>query len=112
GVHGNHPWFRLPAIDSQKSRRANPPSCNQTHYASNCGISDSPQIKSAEQPWRVTVATKGSARGVIALEQTRGPDIEIQDDPGYVAGDNYTLYLRQTGRNTYRTVNPQGRIKR
>lgn len=61
---------------------------------------------------RVTEATKGDVRGVIALEQTRGPDLEIRDDPGYVAGDNYTLYLRKTGRNTYRTVNPQGRIKR
>lgn len=60
---------------------------------------------------RVTETLKGAARGVVVIEQTRGPGLEIRDDPGYVSGDNYTLYLRQTGGNTYRTVNPFGRIK-
>jgi len=45
------------------------------------------------------------------LEQTRGPSLEIADDPGYVQGDNYTLYLREIDNNTYRTVNPDGRIR-
>ena len=35
GVHGNHPWFRLPGIDSQKSCRENPTSYSQTHFVPN-----------------------------------------------------------------------------
>jgi len=54
---------------------------------------------------------KGYAKGVIRLEQTRGPELELADDPGYVTDDNYVLYLRETRPNTYRTVNPDGRIK-
>jgi len=60
---------------------------------------------------KVTEKLKGSAKKVIHLEQTRGPNLEIADDPGYVTNDSYILYLRKTGPNTYRTVNPDGRIK-
>ena len=49
-------------------------------------------------------------RGIV-LEPTRGPEMEIEDDPGYVQGDSYTLYLREIDNNTYRTVNPDGRIR-
>ncbi len=44
------------------------------------------------------------------LEQTRGLGLELVDDPGYVSGDDYVLYLREIETNTYRTVNPDGRI--
>jgi len=37
--------------------------------------------------------------------------LEIEDDPGYVTGDGYTLFLRQTGAKSYRVVNPNGRIR-
>ncbi len=60
---------------------------------------------------RVEDTLSGFTRRVIVLEQTRGPDLEIEDDPGYVQGDSYTLYLRQIDNNTYRTVNPSGRIR-
>jgi len=60
---------------------------------------------------RVEDAFKGRSRPVILLEQTRGPGLEIEDDPGYVAGDDYLLYLRQIAANTYRAVNPSGRIR-
>ncbi len=60
---------------------------------------------------RVEDAIKGQSRSVIRLEQTRGPGLEIEDDPGYVAGDDYILYLRQIGANTFRAVNPSGRIR-
>ena len=53
---------------------------------------------------------KGDSRRVIVLEQTRGLGLELIDDPGYVSGDDYVLYLRETDTNTYRTVNPDGRI--
>jgi len=53
---------------------------------------------------------KGNAKGVIRIEHTRGLGLEIEDDPGYVNGDNYLLFLRQLGAKTYRVVNPQGRI--
>ena len=36
--------------------------------------------------------------------------LELVDDPGYVSGDDYVLYLREINTNTYRTVNPDGRI--
>ncbi len=54
---------------------------------------------------------KGQSRPVIILEQTRGLGFEIEEDPGYVNGDDYVLYLREIGANTYRTVNPDGRIR-
>jgi hypothetical protein len=61
---------------------------------------------------RVTETLKGwSRRPVIVLEQTRGPGLEVEDDPGYVTGDDYGLYLREIGANTYRIVNPDGRIR-
>jgi len=60
---------------------------------------------------KVTEKLKGSTKKIILLEQTRGPNLEIADDPGYVTHDSYILYLRQTGSNTYRTVNPDGRIR-
>lgn len=61
---------------------------------------------------KVTEKLKGSAKKVVLLEQTRGPNLEIADDPGYVTNDSYILYLRQTGSNTYRIVNPDGRIRK
>ena len=60
---------------------------------------------------RVEDTLSGATRRVIVLEQTRGPGLELEDDPGYVTGDDYTLYLREIGNNTYRTVNPDGRIR-
>ena len=54
---------------------------------------------------------KGNARGVIRVEHTRGLGLEIVDDPGYVNGDDYLLFLRRTGANTFRVVNPDGRIQ-
>ncbi|MCH8996839.1 MAG: hypothetical protein IID48_01065 [Proteobacteria bacterium] len=60
---------------------------------------------------RVEDTLSGATRRVIVLEQTRGPGLELADDPGYVTGDGYTLYLREIGNNTYRTVNPDGRIR-
>jgi hypothetical protein len=59
---------------------------------------------------RVSDWIKGDSRRIIVLEQTRGLGLELVDDRGYVAGDDYLLYLRETGTNTYRTVNPEGRI--
>ena len=53
---------------------------------------------------------KGKANGVIRVEHTRGLGLEIEDDLGYVNGDNYLLFLRQLGAKTFRVVNPQGRI--
>ena len=53
----------------------------------------------------------GNSIPVILLEQTRGAGLEIEDDPGYLAGDTYLLYLRETGVNTYRVVNPSGRFR-
>ena len=60
---------------------------------------------------RVTENFKGGSRPVILLQQTRGPGLELEDGPGYVSGDDYLLYLRETEANTYRTVNPDGRIR-
>ena len=60
---------------------------------------------------RVTDELKGNASRVVRLEQTRGPSLEVVDDPGYVSGDSYTLYLRAIGANAYRVVNPDGRIR-
>ncbi len=60
---------------------------------------------------RVEGTLSGFTRPVIVLEQTRGAGLELEDDPGYVTGDDYTLYLREIGHNTYRTVNPNGRIR-
>jgi hypothetical protein len=60
---------------------------------------------------KVDEVFKGKTSRVIALQQTRGPGLEIDDDPGYVTGDSYTLFLRQTGANSYRVVNPDGRIR-
>lgn len=60
---------------------------------------------------RVNAVLSGVAARVIVLEQTRGPDLEVVDDPGYVVNDNYILYLRRLGANTFRTVNPQGRTR-
>ena len=60
---------------------------------------------------KVAETIKGKASRVIVLQQTRGPGLEIEDDPGYVTGDGYTLYLRQVGENSYRVVNPDGRIR-
>lgn len=54
----------------------------------------------------------GYAGHTIVLTQTRGPNLEIVDDPGYVVGDTYTLYLRQNSANSYHVVNPVGRIRR
>ena len=54
---------------------------------------------------------KGAVNGVIRIEQTRGLGLEIEDDPGYVNGDDYLLFLRQIGARTFRVVNPQGRIQ-
>lgn len=53
---------------------------------------------------------KGNAKGVVRVEHTRGLGLEIVDDPGYVNGDDYLLFLRQVGANTFRVVNPSGRI--
>ena len=53
---------------------------------------------------------KGNANGVIRIEHTRGLGLEIEDDPGYVNGDDYLLFLRQLGARTFRVVNPSGRI--
>ncbi len=60
---------------------------------------------------KVTDTFSGNTRPVILLEQTRGPSLELHDDPGYVQGDDYTLYLRELDANTYRVVNPDGRIR-
>ncbi len=60
---------------------------------------------------KVDKVFKGKTSRVIALKQTRGPGLEIEDDPGYVTGDSYTLFLRQTGANSYRVVNPDGRTR-
>ena len=54
---------------------------------------------------------KGNAKGVIRIEHTRGLGLEIEDDPGYVNGDDYLLFLRQIGARTFRVVNPSGRIQ-
>ena len=59
---------------------------------------------------RVSDWIKGNSRPVIVLEQTRGLGLELVGDPGYVSGDDYVLYLREIDANTYRTVNPDGRI--
>jgi hypothetical protein len=53
---------------------------------------------------------KGNSGRVIVLQQTRGLGLDLVDDPGYVSGDDYLLYLREVDTNTYRTVNPNGRI--
>jgi hypothetical protein len=53
---------------------------------------------------------KGNSGRVIVLQQTRGLGLDLVDDPGYVSGDDYLLYLREIDTNTYRTVNPNGRI--
>lgn len=60
---------------------------------------------------KTTDTLKGQAGAIIILEQTRGPNLEIEDDPGYVSGDNYHLFLRNIGKNKFRIVNPDGRIK-
>ncbi len=60
---------------------------------------------------RVADVFKGNARGAVVVQQTRGPGLEIADDPGYVTGDEYTLYLRQIGPRTFRVVNPDGRVR-
>lgn len=60
---------------------------------------------------KVEETFKGKTSRVITLLQTRGPGLEIADDPGYVTGDDYTLFLRQTGAKSYRVVNPDGRIR-
>jgi hypothetical protein len=54
---------------------------------------------------------KGNAKGVIRIEHTRGLGLEIEDDPGYVNGDDYLLFLRQMAARTFRVVNPSGRIQ-
>ena len=59
---------------------------------------------------QIRATFKGKAKGVIRIEHTRGLGLEIVDDPGYVNGDNYLLYLRQIGPKMFRVVNPQGRI--
>ncbi len=59
---------------------------------------------------QIRATFKGKAKGVIRVEHTRGLGLEIVDDPAYVNGDNYLLYLRQIGPNTFRVLNPQGRI--
>ena len=61
---------------------------------------------------QVTNSFRGAIKPVIVLEQTRGPDFEVEDDPGYVSGDRYVLYLRKLGNNAYRVVNPDGRVRR
>ena len=59
---------------------------------------------------QIRATFKGKAKGVIRIEHTRGLGLEIVDDPGYVNGDDYLLYLRQIGPNTFRVLSPQGRI--
>ena len=59
---------------------------------------------------RVSDWIKGDSGRVIVLQQTRGLGLELVDDPGYVSGDDYVLYLREIDTNNYRTVNPDGRI--
>lgn len=54
---------------------------------------------------------KGKAKGVIRVEHTRGLGLEIEDDPGYVNGDDYLLFLRKLGPRMFRVVNPKGRIQ-
>lgn len=68
------------------------------------------QLPVSQAILQVEETFKGQSTPIIRLEQTRGPGVEIEDDPGYVAGDTYILYLRQIDRGVYRTVNPQGRI--
>ena len=60
---------------------------------------------------QVNATYKGQSTPVITLEQSRGPGFEIEDDPGYVRDDDYILYLRLIGTNTYRIVNPDGRVR-
>lgn len=60
---------------------------------------------------RIEETFKGTSRPVIVLEQTRGPGLELREDPGYVSGDEYLLYLRQVDNREFRTVNPDGRIR-
>jgi hypothetical protein len=55
---------------------------------------------------------QGASKPVLVLEQTRGPGFEIEDDPGYVSGDDYILYLRQTSNGAYRIINPDGRVRK
>ena len=58
----------------------------------------------------VETSFKGNAKGAIRIEQTRGLGLEIEDDPGYINDDEYLLFLRRIGANTFRVVNPSGRI--
>jgi hypothetical protein len=60
---------------------------------------------------QVRQSFKGNVRGNIIIEHTRGLGLEVEDDPGYVNGDEYLLFLRQLGQRTYRVVNPQGRMQ-
>jgi hypothetical protein len=53
--HGNRSPLRLPHIDSHKARDSNPKSSRHRHFPGPCGFSDSPHVKSVEQPcamWR------------------------------------------------------------
>ena len=60
---------------------------------------------------KVSETFKGDTKSVITLEQSRGSGFEIVDDPAYVRGDDYVLYLRSIDANTYRIVSPDGRIR-
>jgi hypothetical protein len=60
---------------------------------------------------QVNETYKGVTKPVILLEQARGSGFEIEDDPGYVRGDDYVLYLRTIDSKTYRVVGPDGRIR-
>ena len=68
------------------------------------------QLPVSQAVLQIQETFKGNARGVIRVEHTRGLGLEIEDDPGYVNGDNYLLFLRQIGPNAFRVVNPSGRI--
>lgn len=61
---------------------------------------------------RVSQVVKGEAAETLFLEQMWGDGFEIVDDPPYAAGQRYLLYLRQTDPDTYRIVNPKGRVWR
>lgn len=70
------------------------------------------QLPVSQAVLQIQETFKGNARGVIRVEHTRGLGLEIVDDPGYVNGDDYLLFLRQIGPNVFRVVNPSGRISR
>jgi hypothetical protein len=70
-----------------------------------------PSVPVSHVTLKVSETYKGFSKPVITLVQNRGPGFEIDDDPGYVQGDDYTLYLVNLGSGNYRIVSPDGRIR-